>query len=160
LDLQPLLPTVELLHAAVEAAVRDAPNAVQVREYVETVVQGQLSLYQRTLAAAPWIGYLARDEETDELVGSCSFIGTPRAGSVEVAYFTFPPYEGGGVATSMARALLSIAANAGNPKLHAFTLPQQNASTRVLQKLGFKHVGEAKDEDAGLVWRWERNSTP
>jgi RimJ/RimL family protein N-acetyltransferase len=141
----------------VEAAVRDAPNANQVSEYVEAVVQGQLSLYQRTGAAPPWIGYLARDMETHELVGSCSFIGSPGGGSVEIAYFTFPPYEGGGVAVWMARRLLSIAASAGDPKLHAFTLPQQNASGRVLQKLGFQHVGVGHDEDAGLVWRWERN---
>jgi RimJ/RimL family protein N-acetyltransferase len=129
-----------------------------VADQVEAVVEAQLALYSRTRAVAPWIGYLAHDVETGELVGACSFIGNSSVGSVELAYFTFPPYAGVGVATAMARELLAIAAHAGNPDLHAYTLPEKNASSRVLQKLGFAHAGEGHDEDAGVVWRWERLS--
>jgi ribosomal-protein-alanine N-acetyltransferase len=37
----------------------------------------------------------------------------------------------------------------------AHTLPEHNASTRVLQKLGLRFVGLANDANEGTVWRWE-----
>ena len=154
--LEPLLPTDRTGSAVASEILRQAPNSQSVAHYVQTVVEGQLALYSRTEAVAPWIGYLAHDVLRGQLVGSCSFIGNSSNGSVEVAYFTFPPFEGVGVATAMVRELLAVAAKAGNPELHAFTLPEENASTRVLQKLGFTHTGEGYDEDAGVVWRWER----
>ena len=156
--LDPLLPTGRPSAEVVADILHGANNGEAVADCVHGVVEGQLSLYARTEAAAPWIGYLARDERTGELLGSCSFIVGDPTGSVEIAYFTFPPFEGAGVATAMAGQLLAIAADAGDPDLHAFTLPQANASARVLEKLGFKHVGDAHDEDAGAVWRWERGS--
>jgi ribosomal-protein-alanine N-acetyltransferase len=41
--------------------------------------------------------------------------------------------------------------------VRAHTLPNPNASTRVLTKCGFHRVGEVIDPEDGLVWRWERN---
>jgi RimJ/RimL family protein N-acetyltransferase len=142
----------------VAEAIANAPNGEVVRAYVQTVADGQLALYERTGAVPPWIGYLGRDEETGEVLGSCSFIGDPAGGSLEIAYFTFPPYEGAGVATAMAQKLVAIAVSSGNPDLHAFTLPEENASSRILRQLGFSQVGEANDDEAGIVWRWERSS--
>lgn len=57
----------------------------------------------------------------------------------------------------MTSQLLAIAAAQDPaPRLHAFTLPEENASTRILERHGFTHTGIAQDEDAGEVWRWER----
>ena len=153
--LQPLFPTHRSSSDVASEILRKAPNAGSVAEHVQAVVEGQLALYRRTEAIGPWIGYLARDEQTGDLVGSCSFIASGSGGSVEIAYFTFPPYRGDGVATAMARKMLAVAAEGGNPELHAFTLPEENASTCVLRKLGFTHTGEAVDDDAGVVWRWD-----
>ena len=36
----------------------------------------------------------------------------------------------------------------------AHTLPQRNASTRVLEKAGMQYVGEVEDPEDGRVWRW------
>lgn len=41
-------------------------------------------------------------------------------------------------------------------RTRAHTLPERNASTRVLEKCGFTLVGEVVDPDDGVVWRWER----
>ena len=41
-------------------------------------------------------------------------------------------------------------------RLH--TLPEPNASTRILEKTGFKRAGETIDPESGPVWRWERDS--
>jgi RimJ/RimL family protein N-acetyltransferase len=40
--------------------------------------------------------------------------------------------------------------------VRAHTLPEENASTRVLAKCGFRQVGEMVDPEDGLVWRWEK----
>jgi RimJ/RimL family protein N-acetyltransferase len=39
--------------------------------------------------------------------------------------------------------------------VRAHTLPQPNASTRVLTKCGFIKTGEVIDPEDGLVWCWE-----
>ena len=44
-------------------------------------------------------------------------------------------------------------------RIRAHTLPEPNASTRILEKLGFVKCGDAIDPDAGLVLRWERAAT-
>jgi ribosomal-protein-alanine N-acetyltransferase len=107
----------------------------------------------------PWWGcFLAVDSGSRLVVGTCAFKGPPDAdGAVEIAYFTFPAYEGRGYATAMA-ALLTSRAGAAPPArtVRAHTLPERNASVRILEKLGFAHLGEVVDPEDGPVWRWER----
>jgi RimJ/RimL family protein N-acetyltransferase len=38
----------------------------------------------------------------------------------------------------------------------AHTLGHANPSTRVLEKSGFRKIGEANDPDDGVVWHWRR----
>ncbi|WP_306752171.1 GNAT family N-acetyltransferase [Paracoccus actinidiae] len=90
------------------------------------------------------------------MIGCCSFVGPPRDGLVETAYFTFPHAEGLGFARAMAASLISIAkSHAPFLKVFAHTLPGHNASRSVLGRLGFGQVGDAIDDEAGQVWRWE-----
>jgi RimJ/RimL family protein N-acetyltransferase len=93
-----------------------------------------------------------------KLIGLCSFAGPPSEDAVvEIAYGIAPDYEGRGYATAAARALIEYAKGTGQVcSLRAYTLPQENASTRVLQKCGFIFVGEAMNSQDGKVWRWER----
>ncbi len=108
--------------------------------------------------AAPWIGYLAQDGEAGDapLVGTCAFKSPPDADGVEIAYFTFPGHEGRGVASRMAALLVDLAAAHGVTRIRAQTLPESNASTRVLQKLGFTCAGPVMHPDDGEVWEWRR----
>lgn len=110
--------------------------------------------------AERWGGYLAVDEMSDLIVGSCAFKGPPRRdGTVEIAYYTFGPYEGRGYAKSMARALISIAHSSPDVRhVIAHTLPERNPSTSVLRSVGMHFVGEVRDPDDGLVWRWQLES--
>lgn len=132
-------------------------NAAAAGDVVEGVAQAQMALYARTGATAPWIGYLAFDPENEEVLGSCSFVCPPSDGSVEIAYFTFPPFEGQGVASAMAAELLAIA-RAADPRINvqAHTMPEENASTHILCRLGFEVAGLAQDEEVGEVWLWEK----
>ena len=122
----------------------------------------QRVLGQTPLAATPdsprdpWGGYFAVDEATREVVGSCAFKTPPTAeGTVEIAYFTYPPFEGRGYATEMARQFVEMATQAGGVgSIIAHTLPESSASTRVLEKAGLALVGEVIDPEDGRVWRW------
>ena len=44
--------------------------------------------------------------------------------------------------------------------VRAHTLPERNASCRVLTKCGFKLIGEVNDPEDGPVWRWEKEKEP
>jgi ribosomal-protein-alanine N-acetyltransferase len=87
------------------------------------------------------MGYLVLEEDT--IVGTCAFRSPPRNGEVEIAYFTFPEFEGRGFATEMARHLIQVVQdNEAETRIFAFTLPEKNASNRILQKLGFNFVAK------------------
>lgn len=125
-----------------------------------TEVTAQNETYRKLTGAPPrWGAFLAADAETRVLVGVCAFKGAPDAeGRVEIAYFTFPPYEGRGYATAMADALVRMAAESGEVRaVRAHTLPKKNASGAILTKLDFTHLGMVEEPDDGPVWRWERS---
>lgn len=116
-------------------------------------------LYESVGFEPPWIGYVAVDEGV--AIGTCSFKGPPvpsdwtEHGRVEIAYFTFPGGEDRGHATEMARALVALAREEDpDVVIAAQTLPEQNASTRVLEKVGFILLEEVDHPDDGFVWEW------
>lgn len=113
-----------------------------------------VALYRSRGFNPPWVGYLA--VHGLQLVGTCAFTGAPEDGRVEIAYFTFPEFEGHGVATSMAKKLIEIA-RATNDHLVVFaqTLPVVNASNSILKKLGFEFAGERTHPEEGIVWEWQ-----
>jgi RimJ/RimL family protein N-acetyltransferase len=119
------------------------------------VLQATSQLYRTAGFQHPWICYVA--VTNDKLVGTCGFKGPPLNGSVEIAYFTFPGYEDKGIATQMARQLLSIARDAQPDVIvTAQTLPERNASHRVLEKLGFSCRGSLQHPEDGLVLEWRK----
>lgn len=110
-------------------------------------------LYRRVGYLEPWVGYVAVG--AGSAVGGGAFVGPPRENRVEIAYYTLKEFEGRGFATQTAAGLVGIARRSlPGIVIAAFTLPEQNASTRILQHLGFEHIGHARDPDAGDVWEW------
>jgi RimJ/RimL family protein N-acetyltransferase len=93
-------------------------------------------------------------------VGTCAFKGPPADGQVEIAYFTYPGFEGRGIATLAAARLVELALSA-HPSLQvvAQTLPQENASTSILRSLGFKLGGAVYHPEDGTVWNWFLNAS-
>jgi ribosomal-protein-alanine N-acetyltransferase len=121
---------------------------------LEALVQ-TVDLLTRDPRPDPWGSYLACDGETP--VGMCAFKAAPdSAGTVEIAYMTFPAFERRGYAAAMIAALTRIAFDSGAPLVVAHTLPEENASNRALRRKGFADAGETIDPEDGLVWRWER----
>lgn len=118
------------------------------------ILEQTVSLLTRDPRPQPWGSYLAAADAA--IVGTCAFKAAPDArGVVELAYMTFPAFEGRGHATAMVEALVEIAAAAGAATAIAHTLPTENASNRALRRNGFTFAGEVMDPEDGLVWRWE-----
>jgi [ribosomal protein S5]-alanine N-acetyltransferase len=139
-----------------------------VRAYIEqmpphekaSVSPAWLALLNGSSSIDPWIhGFGIVHRTTGSDIGKCGFKGPPDAdGVVEIAYGVSPEHEGKGYATEAAEALTNYAFDSGVVRLvRAHTLPERNASARVLTKCGFQLVGEAMDPEDGLVWRWERS---
>ncbi|MBP6343673.1 MAG: GNAT family N-acetyltransferase [Candidatus Omnitrophica bacterium] len=109
--------------------------------------------YKRIGFQPPWIGYFVMSDGQN--VGGCGFKYPPRDNKVEIAYFTFPEFEGKGHATRTAAAIVELTQKNGPDLLiTARTLPQKNASTRVLEKNGFVFSGNVEDPEDGPVWEW------
>lgn len=110
-------------------------------------------------AADPWVhGFGLVEKRSGKLVGTAGFKGPPdEHGVVEIAYAIVPSCRGRGYATEAAAVLVAWAfADERVRTVRAHTLPEANASTRVLAKCGFARVGEVVDPEDGIIWRWER----
>lgn len=117
-----------------------------------------LAALRSSTVADPWRhGFFIVDPQRGQVVGTAGFKGPPDGdGVVEIAYGVAPEYQGRGYASEAAKALVEFAlADPTVRTVRAHTLPAQNASTRVLTKNGFRHLGEVIDPEDGLVWRWE-----
>ena len=132
-----------------------------------------MSTDQRAQLSADWLarvhaatadswtlGYTLVHRATKALVGTCGFKGPPVANrTVEIAYGVKPDYEGRGYATEAAEALAAYAFNSGEVRVvRAHTFSDAKASTRVLEKCGFRRIGEVVDPEDGLVVRWEKEN--
>ena len=101
----------------------------------------------------PWGAYIALQDQT--AVGTCAFKSAPDPeGGVEIAYMTFPEFEGRGHATAMVGALVLTAFNAGANAVIAHTLAEENSSSKALKRNGFSFDEELVDPEDGPVWRW------
>lgn len=138
-----------------EALVQD--NWARVADLVHRLVGRTLVAVPVSVDELQWGGHFVVDEGTREVVGSCAFKAPPtEEGTVEIAYFTYPGFEGRGYATGMARKLIELASGStAVRRVIAHTLPETNASTRVLERVGMNFVGEVIDPEDGRVWRWQ-----
>jgi ribosomal-protein-alanine N-acetyltransferase len=138
------------LHASLDC---DASAAAKPLD--EAMLLAALKALTGSAGEEPWCAYLASD--LDRVVGVCGFKGAPdREGRAEIAYMTFPAFEGRGYATAMAAALTAAAFRGGVRSVCAHTLAEENASNRLLRRVGYVFAGETIDPDDGRVWRWER----
>ena len=132
-------------------------NWARAAECVHAVVGPTVPRSAKTIYEPTWEWYFVGDGATRDMVGQCAFKAPPTdEGVVEIAYFTYPRFEGRGYATSMARRLIGLASTSlAIRRVIAHTLPHLSASTRVVEKVGMTFVGEVMDPEDGRVWRWE-----
>jgi [ribosomal protein S5]-alanine N-acetyltransferase len=117
------------------------------------VLEGTVHLYEAGGFHPPWVGYLA--DRDGDIVGACAFKSPPHEGRVEIAYVTFPEFEGRGIASEMTRQMVQIAREARpGTVIVAQTAPRESASTAILRKQGFTLEGEIEHPEDGRVWQW------
>ena len=104
-----------------------------------------------------WWTYFPVHKQDNRLIGSGGYQGKPTPeGTVEIGYEIAPEYRNKGLATEMTKGLIENAfKNEQVGTIVAHTLGQENHSTKVLSKCGFKRVEEFNDPDEGLIWKWE-----
>jgi RimJ/RimL family protein N-acetyltransferase len=118
-----------------------------------------LERLQSATGPDPWVfGFAVIHREDQSVIGAASFKGPPDDdGVVEIAYGIVPAYQRQGYATEAATALVAFAVERVDVcTIRAHTMPDGNASMRVLVKSGFQLVGDVVDEEDGVVCRWER----
>jgi len=114
----------------------------------------------RNIALAPpgWAGLLGTRLyvlDGQRVVGSGGVKAPPLDdGEVEIGYAVAPAYQGRGLATQAARMLTQEALDFGASCVSAFTAPDNTASWRLLQRIGYVRGGELMVPHDGLVWRW------
>jgi ribosomal-protein-alanine N-acetyltransferase len=116
--------------------------------------------YHRWKAHPPlrnWWVYLTIYVPDNQLIGSCGYKGEPDAnGVVEIGYEIMPSHRMKGLGFETAQGLLLHAfAQSDVRKVIAHTVAEENASTHILEKLGFSQTEDVNDDEEGLLWRWE-----
>jgi ribosomal-protein-alanine N-acetyltransferase len=145
------MPAIRLIEITREGAPAEAVNGLP--EVALKACDSTANLYRKVGFSRPWVGYLALCDS--EVVGTCAFSAAPAAGRVEIAYFTFPPFENRGIATAMAAELIAVA-RVAQPEIEIFaqTLPVTNSSNSILKKLGFELAAQVDHPEEEPVWEW------
>ena len=98
------------------------------------------------------------------MIGHAGYHGPPGVNAkqnpdaVEIGYAIEAPYRGHGYAIAAATELLRRAEERGIRHFIACTQPDNEPSLAIIRRLGFRHTGEAMDEEDGLelVFELER----
>lgn len=87
------------------------------------------------------------------MIGFCGFARPPdRPGIVELIYAFAPPHWGRGYATEAARATVAFGFDAcGMTRIEATVDPANDASKRVLEKVGMAYDGRRQDDDGAFT---------
>jgi len=126
------------------------------------VVPGWITFTEALEHTTPgrWGTHLFLAGDPAELVGWGGFKGPPADGVAELGYEIAESRQGRGLATGAVEAMVVQAFGAPEvDEVIAHTLPERNASNRVLEKAGFVFEREA-DEDGEPVWRFSRRREP
>lgn len=156
-------PTVEHFDAAIEGdgALEETLGHEVAPEWA-TFTEA-LPAARETVAANPedpWGPRLFVTEDPPEMVGWGGFKGAPEDGTVELGYEIAASRRERGLATAATKSMLTEAfADPEVTEVIAHTLPEPNASNRVLEKLGFRFAGEELEGEQ-TVWRFSLPATP
>ena len=107
-------------------------------------------------SALGWWTYLFIHKPDNTLIGLGGFKGEVDAeGMVEIGYEIAPSYRRRGLASEASEGMIDYAfAQPAIKRVDAHTLPERNASTGVLEKVGMKFLGAVHDPGDGEVWHW------
>ncbi|MFZ6655336.1 GNAT family N-acetyltransferase [Undibacterium sp. TJN19] len=106
-------------------------------------------------ASAYWCStFYVLNTDNAHIVGSCGFKSAPQAGCVEIGYGISAECRKLGAASAAVQYLLQLAFDGGAEEVLATVNPDNLASTRVVQKLGFLNCGTFVDEQQEPLVHW------
>jgi len=109
-------------------------------------------------------GFWLFSDADGNLVGHAGLFPSPQtAGATELGYILKPAFWKRGYATEIARALVDLAfGDLGLDELVANTMPENAASRRVLERVGFSFAGETlyKGELPNAAYRMKSTDRP
>ena len=119
-------------------------------------------IYERALSnlqlAPAWAGLLGTRLyvlDGQRVVGGGGVKAPPtHDGEVEIGYGMAPAWQRRGLGTQAARGLTEEALAHGAQRVSACTRPDNIASWRLLERIGFVRDGERADPHDGMLWRW------
>jgi ribosomal-protein-alanine N-acetyltransferase len=128
---------------------------------------GVLDWFRQQLLAdqtlAPWLGHyiVSRIDDQDTLVGTAGYKGPPDpSGMVEIGYSIVPAYHRMGIGTAAVEMLVVQAfADSRVQRVMAETPLDFLASRRLLEKCGFRQVGQRVDPEDGDLALYEIGRT-
>lgn len=99
--------------------------------------------------------YAVLHKQDQKVIGFAGFKFLPEFKEADLGYRMLPKYWGQGIATEMARALVPHGFDDLNlPRILAFALPENPASCRVLEKIGFRFEKNAVLPYEGISANW------
>lgn len=138
--------TIRPMPATALAGLRDryAAEDPELSEAYAAMLAGCTAQPQQALWYTAWD---IRLRATGESIGDLCFKGLPEHGRPEIGYGLLPPYHGKGYATEAVEALCRWAlSQTGVTAVEAETTPDNAASQRVLEKVGFFPCGITGEE--------------
>jgi RimJ/RimL family protein N-acetyltransferase len=99
---------------------------------------------------SPTRTFAARDPESGALVGGCELRIRPD-GTAEVSYWTHAGQRGRGYAKNALALLAEYAASIGVTRLEAHIAPDNHASRRVAESVGFSQAGAVIEDGAEMI---------
>ncbi|WP_340153403.1 GNAT family N-acetyltransferase [uncultured Marivirga sp.] len=89
-----------------------------------------------------FVNHIVIDSETKAEIGTCSLHHRDGIDGVDIGYGILEQFEGKGYATAAAQKMVELALNTyGLNKVYAITNDENLGSCKVLEKLGFIHIG-------------------
>lgn len=163
-------PRIELIDAST-ALLEAAPNDAQFSALLDSAaiaedwldfpdaLERMCALYRDGPSPKPWgVLFFVLDAlpVPRTMIGWGGYKGAPSDdGEVEIGYAIAPDFQGRGLATLAAKTMIARAFETARVSaILAHTLPEKNASVRILEILGFTFDGEAEEPPHGEVWRW------
>ncbi len=123
-------------------------------ETLEKILETYRCMYKAVGYEEPWVAYVAFHGY--DVAGTCAFRSRPQQGSVEIAYYTFPPYQGRGIGSRMVTALMEIA-RGEDPSIIIVVrvVGGDTPANSILKKFGFKLVTtETASDGEAEIWEW------
>lgn len=138
----------------VYAAMRADPDVVRylvggeaLIPFAEEIADSRIAAFRKGWANGFGV-WAVEERETGRFLGQCGLARLERSSEVEVLYAFARPAWGKGYAREAARAALAFAfGTAGLPRVVAFVVPQNEASSRVLEAVGLTAQGETSYND-------------